>query len=461
MPDLTHVDGLPEPLYYPTSSDAIRMERQQLIDEGKVIDPVAAELEALIDGDSPRDGSHDDRARELYERTRDLETRADYPYTEPSELAEIRAARPGDGASVTGELDRSTARSAIHGGWVGACAGCLLGKPVQGWEREKIVSYLEASDQYPLDSYIHDRVDEATAGEYEIYLNIEGRGADNSLFIDDLDQMPLDDDIDYIAVGLGVLEEHGRSFEPVDVANYWLGNLPIFNTYTAERVAYINFANRVTPPDSAVVTNPFREHVGALIRADPWGYVCLGDPSKAAELAFRDASISHVKNGIYGEMWAAAMIAVAPVADNPREVIEAGLQEIPAESRLTKAIGDVLEWHAAGVDYEGAVERIHDRWDETDTFHWVHTIPNAQIVAMALLWGGGEFGRSIARAVQAGIDTDSHGATVGSVLGAAHGLEAVPDRWVEPLDDTVATSLVEYQTTSIAKLADTTLDHWS
>ncbi len=59
--------------------------------------------------------------------------------------------------------------------------------------------------------------------------------------------MPVDDDIDYIAVGLGILNERGFEFEPMDVANYWLQNLPAFNTYTAERMAYRNLMNLVTP----------------------------------------------------------------------------------------------------------------------------------------------------------------------------------------------------------------------
>jgi len=275
--------------------------------------------------------------------------------------------------------------------------------------------------------------------------------------VNDLTHMPIDDDIDYILVGLGVGAEHGPGFEPIDVANYWLETMPAFNTYTAERVAYRNLLNLVTPPESARRGNPFREHVGALIRADFWGYAALGEPELAAEYARRDARVSHVRNGVYGEMWAAAMIAAAPFVDGPRELLSVGLGEIPERCRLAGAVRDVIGWADDGVGYGEAVDRIHERWDDGDQFDWVHTISNAQVVAVGLLYGDWEFGRTICRAVQAGFDTDSHGATLGSIMGLAHGADALPDAWTRPLDDRVDTSLPGRGSERISELATETL----
>lgn len=447
-------DALPSPLFLTPSDRLVRYERRQCEDEGRDISGLEDEFDALLSAEAVSAAQLNTLFDELMQRP----IRSAHGYSEPSSLAAIRDARPdGPRTLSTAFEDLEDAFDVIYGGWLGAIAGCFLGKPVQGWSRDKIVQFLQASDQYPLRSYMHSEVSPELAEEYDIYNTVESATAEESMFVNDVPHMPIDDDIDYIAVGLGILSEHGFGFEPVDVANYWLQNVPAFNTYTAERVAYRNLLNLRTPPESATFRNPYREHVGAMIRADMWGYVSLGRPERAAEYAWRDASISHTKNGIYGEMWAAAMLSVAPFTADPRRVVELGLTEIPARCRLAEAVSDVLDWRDAGVSYEDAVARIHDEWDESDQFDWVHTISNAQVLTVGLLWGDGDFGSSLCRAVEAGFDTDSHAATLGSILGLLHGADALPGTWVEPLNDTVETSLVSYQRQRISDLAEETV----
>src|SRR5690606_27994138 len=127
-------------------------------------------------------------------------------------------------------------------------------------------------------------------------------------------------------------------------ANLWLSTLPYHCTYTAERVAYRNLILGKWPPATSTYRNPYRECIGAQIRADGFGYACPGRPELAAELAWRDASLSHVKNGIYGEMWMAAAIATAFVTDDIYEVIETATSEIPKESRFAAMVRNMLGW---------------------------------------------------------------------------------------------------------------------
>ncbi len=228
---------------------------------------------------------------------------------------------------------------------------------------------------------------------------------------------------------------------------------------TAERVAYHNFVAGFLPPESAIYKNPFREWIGAQIRGDYFGYINPGDPEKAAEMAYRDACISHVKNGIYGEMFVAAALAVAAVTDNIEDIILGGLAQIPYSSRFYEAVTRVLENYKNGMPEEEAYKLIHDEYDEYTEHGWCHTLSNAMVVTASLLYGSGDYSRSICLAVQTGFDTDCNGATVGSILGMANGLESIPEYWGKRYNDKLETSIFEVGTVKISDCVKRTIEH--
>ena len=176
-------------------------------------------------------------------------------------------------------------------------------------------------------------------------------------------------------------------------------------------------------------------------------------------MAWRDASISHVKNGIYGEMFVAAMLAVAATTNRVEDIILGGLGEIPHTSRLYEDIMAVLQAYKSGVAQEECFAMIHRKYDEYTAHGWCHTIPNAMIVAAALLYGEGDFGRSICMAVETGFDTDCNGATVGSVLGMANGIESIAEEWQKPINDTLHTSIFGVGTVKITDCVRATMKH--
>ena len=423
------------------------VEQQQLDDEGAALSAsMRAELEALLAAETPAP----ERVRRFMERSAALRTRKDYPFREPSALEAIQKARPRPSrkwqAAALGEeefFDR------VYGAWLGRCSGCLLGKPTEGLLVRDVWPYLRRIGQYPLRRYLDSSLPDELKAKYTFET---ARG-----YIDEIDHMVEDDDTNYTVMSLAVMERYGWDFRPEDVATFWLDNLPAYHTFTAERVAYRNFLLMKTPPESARYCNPYREWIGAQIRGDFWGYVCPGDPARAAALAWRDGCISHVKNGLYGEMWAAAMCSAAAVVGSAREALEAGLEQIPARSRLSADVREVMAWYDDGVSAEEAVGRIHQRWDDANPHHWCHTLSNAQIVALGLLWGEGDFGTSISWAVTAGIDTDCNGATVGSVVGMLLGARQMPGEWVGPLNDRLDTGISGYQHVRLSDLARRTV----
>lgn len=152
------------------------------------------------------------------------------------------------------------------------------------------------------------------------------------------------------------------------------------------------------------------------------------------------------------------MNSAAAVLEDPRQILEAGLAQIPEQSRLTHYVRQVIAWHESGKSETEVIDLIHDRWDDANFHHWCHTLSNAQIVALGLLWGQGDFERSISWAVTAGFDTDCNGATVGSIIGMMKGARALPEKWIAPLNDQLDTGLSGYHHVRISEMAQKTMD---
>ncbi len=423
----------------------LEIEKEQIEDEGKDTSSVDDEFDSLLALDFDDDRELQPRLKALLEKTAALPMKEDYPFVEPSDLEGIRNERPAGKRSAPNNLDDDDLFDKVLGAWQGRCSGCLLGKPVEGWRSDRMWGYLKDLDRFPLDDYFTSDVPEEIAEKYDI--------RKRAPFIDRVDHMPIDDDTNYTVTGFALMKQYGKDFTPENVAEFWLKNIPLLSTCTAERAAYRNLALQVLPPQSATHWNVYREWIGAQIRADYFGYAALGNPELAAEFAWRDESISHIKNGIYGEMWVSAMIAIAPFEQDVKKIIEAGLAEVPQKSRLTAAIRDVVGWHEEGVSYAEGIERIHQRWDEHSNHHWCHTISNAQVVALGLLWSEDDFEKAICRAVEACFDTDCNGATVGSIMGMKLGAKNLPEKWIGPLNDRLDTSIAGYNEVRISEIA--------
>ena len=381
----------------------------------------------------------------LYHQLDALTPRADFPYDEPRDLASIREKRPDGPRRLPEPPSADVLGDRILGAWLGRCAGCALGKPTEGRDREWIRRYLEAADAYPLSSYFP--VIEPFPEGLALHANYKETAQGMIRY------MARDDDLDYTILGLHVLEAHGMGFETSHVGAEWLDHLPYTRVYASGRMAYRNLVDGLEPPETALVMNPYRERIGGQIRADIYGYVTPGWPERGAELAYRDTILSAVANGVYGAMLVAAMLSAAFVCDDVVEVINVGLAEIPAESRLAEAVRDVLVWREEVSDWEEARDRLEEKYGCLDK---VHTVNNACVVLQGLLYGDGDFARTICLAVMGGWDTDCNGATAGSIMGAMLGGAALPESWVAPLNDTIHTGLAGFGETRISDLAERT-----
>ncbi|WP_455711957.1 ADP-ribosylglycohydrolase family protein [Streptomyces erythrochromogenes] len=351
--------------------------------------------------------------------------------------ARVRTGPGPDGPAASGVRPGGDGlRGRLEAAWVGRAVGCLLGKPVEKLPLEGIRALARATGNWPLGDWFTARgVPPALLAAHPW----NRRSAPTSL-AENIDGMPEDDDLNYPLLGLLLLQRHGKAFTTADVARLWLDELPAGRTFTAERVAYRNLLLGLEPPATATHHNPFREWIGALIRADVHGWTNPGDPAAAAAQAYRDAALTHTGNGVYAALFVAAATAEAATGRaDVHTALRAGLAAVPPRSRLAEAIRFGIRTAADEADFDLVVDRLHARYGH---YHWVHAVPNTALIAAALTHADGDFTRSVCRAVSGGWDTDSNGATAGALAGLLAGApDRIPHRWTAPLKNRLATSV--------------------
>ncbi|MCU1636084.1 MAG: hypothetical protein JWQ68_1323, partial [Cryobacterium sp.] len=348
---------------------------------------------------------------------------------EPDAFEDIlRLAAPAPRLSPDTCLDR------VHGAWLGRAAGCLLGKPVEKIPRHGIRAIAESTGNWPIRGYFTEIGLDAEIADAFPW---NRRSRPNSL-VENISGMPEDDDLNFPLIALDLLERVGADFTVDDVAQSWLANLPGGRVFTAERIVYRNLLDGFEPEDAATAGNPFSDWIGAQIRTDVYGWVSPGDPARAARLAHADGWLSHRRSGLYGALFAAAACSAALVASTIDEVLAAGLSVVPTGSRYAAAIRRGAELGRSALDLDDALDALYADYGH---LHWVHALNNSALLAFALTRGNGDFIRTITAAVSGGWDTDSVGATAGSISGALTGARGLPFAWVDPLRNRLASSV--------------------
>ncbi len=338
----------------------------------------------------------------------------------------------------------------IRAAWEGRISGCQLGKPVELLSMSKgkaeLDAYLRQADALPLRDYVP--LIEGTLVSRFGAACCRGR----------LVRAEPDDDINYTVLSLLLLEQKGAALETADVARAWLRLLPAGATFTAERAAYRTLLSKASEHFAfgaepgfdlgECSDNPYNDWIGAQIRTDLYGWVCPGRPTLAADLARRDASLSHRGEGVHGAVFVAALGAAIPAAASLSLALDAALEEIPANSEAAAAVQRGRELAGA----PDAVARLHEHYAGLSP---VHTLNNLALVVWALCSAGDDFGAAIGEAVAAGWDTDCNGATVGGLFGL-RGIP-IPREWTAPWAGRVGLGLAGTSELSVDELVNRTL----
>lgn len=388
----------------------------------------------------------------LAEQIADLPLRPDWPYVEPSDLAGIRA--ESDPARPTGVIDSPTladSAARVRTAFLASVCGCQLGKPVEIWpSMYTLRDGMTPTGDWPIRDYISTRS-----------LDIIGKRHPSwgQTCRENIRFAAPDDDINYTVMGMLALERGGLGYTLDHLRTLWLENLAPAHCFGPERTLIVQAGLHALkswggpPADYARwvnILNPSAERCGALIRADAYGYACPGRPELAAELAWRDASFTHRRTGIYGTMWVAAAIAAAQVMDDPLEVFETASRFVPRKSRFYEVVTDCLNIVADSSDWVAAYERMFARYKEYG--HCMIYFECGTLINTL------RFARSIddgfCMQVMQGNDTDSFGATSGSILGCFFGPGHLDPRWLKPLNNTLFTTLANFHEQNLEKVAE-------
>ncbi|MFJ4598548.1 ADP-ribosylglycohydrolase family protein [Streptomyces griseoluteus] len=434
--------------------DLVGHELRQARLDGRNASPIEARWRAAGGSDAPERAGSSPQPASRYLRllAEDLldelaELPSDLAELEPTALDRITALCPDWPASPA--LRTAPEPDALEAAWLGRAVGCLLGKPVEKLPLDGIRELARATGNWPLTTWFTAK---GVPGDLLARHPWNRRSAPTSL-AENIDGMPEDDDLNYPLLGLLLLRRHSRAFTTDDVARLWLDELPPGRAFTAERVALRNLLAGVEPPHTARFRNPFREWIGALIRADVHGWTNAGDPGAAAAQAHRDAVLTHTSTGVHAAMFAAAVIASAATGtQDVHACLRTGLTVVPPASRLARAVTHAVRLAEEHQDFDDVVDALHAL--HGPGHHWVHALPNTALIAAALTHADGDFTGSVCRAVSGGWDTDSNGATAGCVAGLLAGApDALPERWRTPLKNRLASTVADFDGTGFDTLA--------
>lgn len=265
------------------------------------------------------------------------------------------------------------------------------------------------------------------------------------------------DDLDLQLVWLNALRDVGPLGVDANVlADYWMTHVtPHWGEYG---ICKGNLQAGLLPPLCGEFENDWKNSNGAWIRSEIWACLCPGIPNLATKYAIMDACIDHgYSEGTLAEIFTAALESAAFFECDLRKLINIGLSYIPDDSRLARSIRIVTDGYDSGADWKEVRNRVVE--DNVHDLGWFMAPANVAFVVLGLLYGEGDFKKSMIITVGCGDDTDCTAATCGSVLGIMMGADALPEDWKEYIGDAIVTKCINasylYTINGVSNIPDT------
>lgn len=342
--------------------------------------------------------------------------------------------KPESPVKLRTALSRTELMDKIKGGWAGQVIGCTFGGPTEFRFQGAMIQDYQA---IPWDDSVVATSFERSPGLYDdIYMDLT--------FVEVMAREGID----------APATSHARAFAR---ARY-----PLWH---ANQAARYNILNGILPPASGHWMNtPHADDIDFQIEADFAGLMSPGMVNAGAEVCDRVGHIMNYGDGWYGGVYVAAMYSLAFVGDDIAFVVEEALKVLPRESAFARCIRDVVACYRNDPDdWKKAWFEVERKWAQDvgcPDFVFnpgnIDARVNGAYVVVGLLYGHGDFGRTLQIAARCGQDSDCNPASAGGILGTMLGYDRIPAVWrdpVKPIED----KPFAYTTMSLNKVYQTGL----
>lgn len=239
-----------------------------------------------------------------------------------------------------------------------------------------------------------------------------------------------------------VFEKYGLNVSGDTIAHRWASTA--YHLAHANQASRYNILNGIMPPNSGNwKNNPHADDLDFQIEADFIGLMTPGMVNSATEVANRVGHIMNSGDGWYGGVYVSALYSLAFVSNDVNVIVEQALQTIPQGTKFHDCIADVVKWHKQYPgNWQATFFELQKKWNNdvgcpkgTFLSFNIDAKMNSAYATIGLLYGKGDFTKSVDIAARCGQDADCNPATVGGVLGVMLGYSKIPAFWLKPLQE--------------------------
>ncbi len=266
------------------------------------------------------------------------------------------------------------------------------------------------------------------------------------------------DDLDLQLIWLNAAEKYGKSVNAQILGEYWISYITAdWSEYGAGKN---NMRYGLEPPISGWYHNHNKDSCGCFIRSEIWACLAPGHPEIAVKYAYEDAICDHAEEGMYGEIFCAALQSAAFVETDRDRLVALALSYIPKDCAIAQVVQTVFACYREGKDWKEARKVVlqqypgsfgmaggyRDQEPEADVpmGSLGYDAPsNIGIMMIGWVYGEGDFSKSICIAAGCCEDGDCTAGTLGAILGILNGTGVIEERWLAPIGDEIKTISID------------------